>query len=588
MLSPDALDRAGETVAALFAEVEADMLDVLARSLAERDVTSMTMTAAALLAQSHRAELEELARMRWPEMDAEARSEIESLLRESDDDDAARLGSSERLYPAHAKAAADSLASILERDNLAMADAAVAAFLEKSARAILQTETGALDSERAVRLAVRDLERDGLALVTYRDAATGRETVRNRVDVAVRRHVRTQANQAGARMTLDRLGSMGNALVEVTSHAGARPEHAEWQGRCYSLRGEERIGGVLYRDFYSATGYGRVDGLCGANCRHSFGPYLHGAPRAYEEDPEHESGLPSAEVYRLEQGQRYRERRIREAKRELRGAAIAHGAQRTPASLADLNAARALVAERQAAMREYIREANARAAPGTLALRRQYHREWVGGTDAERVAVLSREKPIRGRGNGTPMAVDRRAVNGRAYGRKFESLGLPKRAARQSRIEALRILADRDGTMGERMSAVSWRTGRLVTDTFSHPVRDSACGFTAEQAARIARVEGGVVLIHNHPMSLRPSFTDIRTCAENDFVRSSIVACHDGTIYEIRCDDASVVEAYENARARALLRMPGTSDGNVVDELATDAIYMENEAKKWFEMKKIR
>ena len=158
----------------------------LARSLAERDVTSMTMTAAALLAHSHRPVLEGLARRRWPEIDAEARAEMEELLRESDADDAARLGSSEMLYPRHAAAAVESLASILERDNLAMAEAAVSAFVEKSARAILQTETGALDSERAVRLAVRDLERDGLSLVAYRDPATGRSTVRNKVDVAER------------------------------------------------------------------------------------------------------------------------------------------------------------------------------------------------------------------------------------------------------------------------------------------------------------------------------------------------------------------------------------------------------------------
>ncbi len=96
-----------------------------------------------------------------------------------------------------------------------------------------------------------------------------------------------------------------------------------------------------------------------------------------------------------------------------------------PRTRGDDPAAKAELASRQAAMRDYIRDANARAAPGTLALRRRYHREWVGGTDAERMAVLSREKPIRGSGNGTPMAVDRRAVNGRAYGRKFEGLGLP-------------------------------------------------------------------------------------------------------------------------------------------------------------------
>lgn len=37
-------------------------------------------------------------------------------------------------------------------------------------------------------------------------------------------------------------------------------------------------------DFLQSTGYQRVDGLCGANCRHSFGAYIEGlSPETYSD-----------------------------------------------------------------------------------------------------------------------------------------------------------------------------------------------------------------------------------------------------------------------------------------------------------------
>ena len=40
-----------------------------------------------------------------------------------------------------------------------------------------------------------------------------------------------------------------------------------------------------YPDFIESTGYGDVRGLCGANCRHSFGPYIEGlSPETYSQD----------------------------------------------------------------------------------------------------------------------------------------------------------------------------------------------------------------------------------------------------------------------------------------------------------------
>ena len=253
-----------------------------------------------------------------PYIDAAVLEVVEECLEASDEDDVARAGGSSE-WPAQIDATVKGMAEVLARDNIQMAEGAKQAFLNASIEAVARVNSGDADREAALHRAVRKLERDGIEIITYQDADTGRVTVRNKADVAVRRHVRTQIAQDAARLTIERMKRLGIDLVEVSSHEGSRKSHAEWQGQCYSYEGEQVIDGTVYPDLRSATGYGNVDGLLGANCRHSFGPYRHGAPRMYDPDPKTASGLPNDEVYELTQGQRYRERKIREAKRELRG-----------------------------------------------------------------------------------------------------------------------------------------------------------------------------------------------------------------------------------------------------------------------------
>ena len=151
--------------------------------------------------------------------------------------------------------------------------------------------------------------------------------------------------------------------------------------------------------------------------------------------------------------------------------------------------------------------------------------------------------------------------------------------------ESRRILRDRDGTGYERMSVVSWKKGERVTDTFGHGLKSQACGLTAKQVEACRRTEGGVVLIHNHPMSSPPSWTDIRTVAENDWVRSSVVACHDGTIYEIKVNDPGVVKAYERIRQQMKALYPNAG-GAAIDHYTTEMLYKQNEEAKWFRLTK--
>ncbi len=253
MLSPEQIEEAGERVAAVYREIEARMLDHLARAMAEGwGKSPRTVTETALLAQSQAGELRRMVEEFRPSIDAAVLEVVEGCLEASDEDDVARAGGSP-MWPAQIDATVRGMAEVLARDNIQMAEGAKQAFLNASIEAVTRVNSGDADRESALHRAVRKLERDGIDVVTYQDASTGRVTVRNKADVAVRRHVRTQIVQDAQRMTMARMERLGIDLVEVSSHSDARESHAEWQGQCYSLKGEQVIDGVRYPDFYLAA-----------------------------------------------------------------------------------------------------------------------------------------------------------------------------------------------------------------------------------------------------------------------------------------------------------------------------------------------
>lgn len=180
-------------------------------------------------------------------------------------------------------------------------------------RAYIQIMSGAFTQQTAIYRAIKELASKGITRIAY-ESATGHASYDN-VDVAVRRTIVTGVNQSAAKLQLARAQDMGCELVEVTSHSGARPSHAEWQGQVYSLSRGHRSG---YRDFYDVTGYGTGEGLCGWNCYHSFYPFFEGLSiPAASRDPSADMGKDNTEEYELSQKQRYYERQIRAAKREV-------------------------------------------------------------------------------------------------------------------------------------------------------------------------------------------------------------------------------------------------------------------------------
>ena len=552
MLSPDQLEAAGNSVAAVYNDIEARMLDHLVGALLSVDrLDQATVTELNLLAQSHTAQLRGYIEDRAEQIDGEVRATAERLLRASDEDDLKRVGEGSPMWPQQVTATVDGVARILARDNLQMIEGAKQAFLGASIEAVTRVNTGTMTTERALHSAVRKLEREGIPIITYQNSATATVTVRNKVDVAVRRHVRTQIAQDGARMTLERIEASDVTLVEVSSHEDSRPSHAGWQGRCYSLSGEQVVDGTRYPDFYQATRYGQVDGLLGANCRHSFGPYRHGAPRAYEPNPKHPSGLSGEEIYELEQTQRYLERRIREAKREVRGAQQVYERMGGLESRSALLKAQEKLKTSQGAMRDLIKEANAKAKPGTTVLTRKPNREWAGDMPktTRKPAIMGRmrqEEPLVSLGgreqNGYSVSP---SVNTRGYHAAFEKMPVPKPVAEGAYREAGRILERATGENEEFMAAIDAKTGARIVDNLGRAGTARHTYLNDEEMAAIESHRGNVVVIHNHPHSGAPSYGDVVTAARNDRIEGSVVVGHDGSVWFISASNPSIADKLE-------------------------------------------
>lgn len=134
--------------------------------------------------------------------------------------------------------------------------------------AIQDVVTGGTDYNSAIRKVVTQMTNSGLRVVDYASGHT------NRADVAARRAVITGVNQITAQVSEHNAEKLDTEYFEVSWHPCARPDHQTWQGRVFS---KKELGTVC--------GYGTVTGLCGANCRHTFHPFIPGvSERLYTDD----------------------------------------------------------------------------------------------------------------------------------------------------------------------------------------------------------------------------------------------------------------------------------------------------------------
>lgn len=182
-------------------------------------------------------------------------------------------------------------------------------FINQMDNAYNMVTSGAVSYTEAVRDVLKEVSNTGLK-VNYPSG------YKMSIEADTMMILRTGISQASAEVSMERMKEMDWDIILVSSHLGARigdggqnpGNHSWWQGKFYSRNGRDKE----FPDFVSSTGYGTVTGLCGANCRHSFGPG-DGENNPFEQYETEKN----RKVYEMQQRQRALERKVRDTKRKL-------------------------------------------------------------------------------------------------------------------------------------------------------------------------------------------------------------------------------------------------------------------------------
>ncbi len=177
-------------------------------------------------------------------------------------------------------------------------------------RACMDIITGAFDYNTVLRRVVKEMTASGIRTVNY---ASG---YGNRAPVAVRRAVMTGVHQLAAQINEQVAKDLGTDTYEVTWHAGHRPSHW-WGGNVYTKQ-----------ELISICRLGEVDGLCGANCKHSYFAFVDGVsvrtytPEQLREMEANEQVAKSYQgksynAYEAQQRQRTLETRMRKQRSDI-------------------------------------------------------------------------------------------------------------------------------------------------------------------------------------------------------------------------------------------------------------------------------
>lgn len=178
-------------------------------------------------------------------------------------------------------------------------------------RACMDIVSGAFDYNTVLRRVVKEMTASGLKTIDY---ASGYSC---RAPVAARRAIMTGVSQLSARINEMVAKDLKTDTFEVTWHAGHRPTHW-WGGNVYTKQ-----------ELQDICHLGDVDGLCGANCRHSYLAFVPGySVRTYSSEQLRELEAKEKEtrtwngkqynVYEATQKQRQMETKMRSQRANIK------------------------------------------------------------------------------------------------------------------------------------------------------------------------------------------------------------------------------------------------------------------------------
>lgn len=162
---------------------------------------------------------------------------------------------------------------------------------------------GAESRSQALRRCIRKFAEKGIAAFVDR---RGREWT---PEAYINMCMRTTSEKMATEIQMARCDDHGIDLIEISSHAGARPRCAPYQGRIF-----DRANKSTKYPHWNTTSYGEPAGLFGINCGHHGYPYIEGVSiRRYFPTEDMEA---NNKLYQETQKQRALERTVRKQKRE--------------------------------------------------------------------------------------------------------------------------------------------------------------------------------------------------------------------------------------------------------------------------------
>ena len=411
----------------------------------------------------------------------------------------------------------------------------------------LQIQSGAVSYNQAIAVAVRQLADSGLKTVSYESGHI------DQLGVAVRRAVMTGVNQLNQKYREQSMDYLETDLVEVTAHSGARDtdgpngweNHAAWQGKVYRWSAKPKTSKGAYPDFAKTCGYGSVTGIGGANCRHSYWPYIEGVSERTYTDAELEAMKPENrpkikfegkeyDDYQATQKQRQIERTVRKLKRRktaFEAAGLTEDAQAANIRLRRLN-------------QEYRAFSKAAGLP----------------EQRERMKVLY---PDGGDVGKTSKPLAKRTESGILNDKGYKGIPITEEAIR--RVPQVRP----DGWSQEQAERLQTAHRELLRAVMDKPVGTEVGAVYAPDMRLIERKIGEYaghqivaplchephIFVHNHPSGLTFSENDIKGFINSADMELLTAVGNNGSVYALQKSDDYSAADFVKAYVRASLEL---------------------------------
>lgn len=154
--------------------------------------------------------------------------------------------------------------------------------------AVLEVTSGTFDYNSTLKKVVSEMTKSGVRSIDYETGWS------NRIEVATRRALMTGVTQVTNHINDRNADELGTDKFEVSWHSTARPSHAEWQGRVYTKK-----------QLVEICGLGTVTGLMGANCYHSYYPFIEGVSERQYTDKQLDQMMAEENKPRVYNGKEY-------------------------------------------------------------------------------------------------------------------------------------------------------------------------------------------------------------------------------------------------------------------------------------------